>query len=54
MKLGVDLENCYGINKLVQEFDLAKIDGNNGVCSSYAANGILKTLLAKTLFEFIG
>lgn len=49
MKLGVDLENCYGINKLVQEFDLAKIDGNNGVCSLYAANGTLKTSLAKTL-----
>lgn len=49
MKLGVDLENCYGINRLVQEFDLAKIDGNNGVCSLYAANGTLKTSLAKTL-----
>jgi len=49
MKLGVNLENCYGINKLVQEFDLAKIDGNNGVCSLYAANGTLKTSLAKTL-----
>lgn len=49
MKLGVDLENCYSINKLVQEFYLAKIDGNNGVCSLYAANGTLKTSLTKTL-----
>lgn len=49
MKLGLDLENCYGINKLAQELDFAKIDGSDGVCSLYAPNGTLKTSLAKTL-----
>ncbi|MDC7719096.1 hypothetical protein PQU95_17990 [Vogesella sp. DC21W] len=49
MKLGLDLENCYGINKLVKELDFTRIDGINGVCSLYAPNGTLKTSLAKTL-----
>lgn len=49
MKLGLDLENCYGINKLVQELDFTRIDGVDGVCSLYAPNGTLKTSLAKTL-----
>ncbi len=33
MKLGLDLENCYGINKLAKELDFARIDGIDGVCS---------------------
>ncbi|MGX9240708.1 hypothetical protein ACWXWB_22950 [Pantoea dispersa] len=49
MKLGLDLENCYGINKLVKELDFSKIDGIDGVYSLYAPNGTLKTSLAKTL-----
>ncbi|MBN5444851.1 hypothetical protein JY544_09460 [Serratia ureilytica] len=49
MKLRLDLENCYGINKLVKELDFARIDGIDGVCSLYAPNGTLKTSLAKTL-----
>lgn len=49
MKLRLDLENCYGINKLEQEFDFTRIDGLDGVCSLYAPNGTLKTSLAKTL-----
>ncbi|MGP9797456.1 hypothetical protein ACT3UJ_08865 [Halomonas sp. 86] len=49
MKLGLDLENCYGINKLVEELDFARIDGIDGVCSLYAPNGTLKTSLAKAL-----
>jgi len=49
MKLGLDLENCYGINKLVKELDFTRIDGIDGVCSLYAPNGTLKTSLAKAL-----
>lgn len=49
MKLGLDLENCYGINKLVEELDFSRIDGIDGVCSLYAPNGTLKTSLAKAL-----
>jgi hypothetical protein len=49
MRLGLDLENCYGINKLVQELDFTRIDDVDGVCSLYAPNGTLKTSLAKTL-----
>ena len=49
MKLGLDLENCYGINKLVKELDFTKNDDIDGVYSLYAPNGTLKTSLAKTL-----
>ncbi|CAK0714769.1 hypothetical protein FGAF1267_06490 [Escherichia coli] len=49
MKIGLELENCYGINKLVGELDLTRFDGIDGVCSLYAPNGTLKTSLAKTL-----
>lgn len=49
MKLGLDLQNCYGINKLTEELDFSKTEGVNGVCSLYAPNGTLKTSLAKTL-----
>ncbi|HFF8973981.1 TPA: hypothetical protein ACXEV6_002844 [Serratia marcescens] len=49
MRLGLDLENCYGINKLVKELDFTRVYGIDGVCSLYAPNGTLKTSLAKTL-----
>ncbi|MDA8513691.1 hypothetical protein [Citrobacter sp. Igbk 14] len=49
MRLGLDLENCYGINKLVKELDFTRIDGIDGVCSLYAPNGTLKASQAKAL-----
>lgn len=48
MKLKLELENCYGINKLLADFNLEKTAKNNGVNSVYAPNGTLKTSLAKT------
>lgn len=30
MKIGLNLENCYGINKLVEELGLTRIDGIDG------------------------
>lgn len=44
MKIKVDLENCYGINKLEREFDFS----NKNVFSVYASNGVMKTSFAKT------
>lgn len=49
MKLILDLENCYGINKLVKELDFTRDGDVGGVCSLYAPNGTLKTSLAKAL-----
>lgn len=43
-KLSVDLENCYGINKLKHEFNFSKDNG----CLIYASNGSMKTSFAKT------
>ena len=34
MKLGLDLENCYGIKKLATELDFVRIVGIDGVCYS--------------------
>ena len=48
LKLKLELENCYGINKLLADFNLEKTAKNNGVNSVYAPNGTLKTSLAKT------
>ena len=48
MKLGLDLTNCYGINRLQKEFDFSKAGVVEGVYSLYAPNGTLKTSLAKT------
>lgn len=39
MRLGLDLESCYGINKLEKEIDFTRANGVEGVCSLYAANG---------------
>ncbi len=54
MKIKLELENCYGINRISHELDLSKVDGINGVCSLYAPNGTLKTSLAKTLKDIEG
>jgi len=47
-KLNVALENCYGIQKLDFEFDLAVNDRSRGVYSIYAPNGFMKSSLART------
>lgn len=43
-KLNIKLENCYGIDKLEQEFDFS----NCRAVAIYAPNGMMKTSLAKT------
>ncbi len=43
-KIKVELENCYGINKLSYEFDFS----NTKIYSIYAPNGAMKTSFAKT------
>jgi energy-coupling factor transporter ATP-binding protein EcfA2 len=48
MKLKLELANCYGISRLSKELDFTKSANNDGVNSIYAANGTLKTSLAKT------
>ncbi|GAB4310759.1 MAG: hypothetical protein Kow0019_08880 [Methanobacteriaceae archaeon] len=46
-KVSVNLEKCYGINKLEHDFDFSK---NNG-CVIYASNGTMKTSFAKTFID---
>jgi len=46
-KICVDLENCYGINKLEQDFDFSE---HNAVLI-YASNGTMKTSFAKTFLD---
>lgn len=48
-ELKMNLENCYGIQKLNQSIDYS----NNNVAVIYAPNGTMKSSLAKT-FEAIG
>lgn len=43
-KLSINLENCFGIEKLKYDFDFSK----DNVISIYAKNGLMKTSLAKT------
>lgn len=43
-KLNIKLENCYGIDKLEQEFDFSKCRA----VAIYAPNGMMKTSFAKT------
>jgi hypothetical protein len=43
-KLSVDLDNCYGIKKLKQEFDFSE----HRTYAIYAANGAMKSSLAQT------
>lgn len=43
-KVSVNLENCYGIEKLSYEFDFA----DDNVYAIYARNGLMKTSLSKT------
>ena len=44
-KLYIDLEHCYGINKLQADFDF---ETNGNVFTVYAPNGVMKTSLANT------
>ncbi len=44
-KLHIDLEHCYGINKLQADFDF---ETNGNVFTVYAPNGVMKTSLANT------
>ena len=43
----IQLENCFGIGKLDHKFDFGQLNSNSFLI--YASNGIMKTLLAKTL-----
>nr|WP_315162756.1 hypothetical protein [uncultured Flavobacterium sp.] len=45
-KLTIDLENCFGIGKLVHEFDYLTHNSNTAVI--YAPNGTMKTSFART------
>ena len=47
MKIDIELENCYGINKLKHSLDF----GDKKVIAIYAGNGTMKTSLAKTLHD---
>jgi hypothetical protein len=48
-KLKIHFENCYGIKKLVYDFDFS----SKKIYSIYAPNGTMKTSFAKTLKDFI-
>jgi hypothetical protein len=50
--LKISLQNCYGIRKLEHSFDLAKHDGKGGSFSIYAANGVMKSSLARTFEDY--
>lgn len=47
-KLKIHFENCYGIKKLVYDFDFS----SKKIYSIYAPNGTMKTSFAKTMFDF--
>ena len=49
-KLSIDLENCFGIGKLIHEFDYQTNNSNTAVI--YAPNGTMKTSFART-FDLI-
>src|ERR1700677_901283 len=46
-KLKIHLENCYGIRKIIQEFDFSK----SRAVAIYAPNGVMKSSLAKTFSD---
>lgn len=46
-KVSIHLENCYGIGKLVYEFDFSQANAY----SVYAPNGFMKTSLSKTFLD---
>lgn len=46
-KITINFENCYGINKLKQEFDFSK----SSTFTIYSPNGVMKTSFAKTFFD---
>jgi hypothetical protein len=47
-KIKVDLQNCYGIKKLNEEFDFS----NGNTIAIYAPNGVMKTSFANTFYAF--
>lgn len=49
-KVSIDLENCFGIGKLIHEFDYLTNNSNTAVI--YAPNGTMKTSFART-FDLI-
>lgn len=56
-KLELELENCYGINKLKENIEFAKINKKTGMkedinaCLIYASNGTMKTSFANTFLD---
>lgn len=56
-KLELNLENCYGINKLNETIEFKKIDNQTGLkkdinaCLIYASNGTMKTSFANTFLD---
>ncbi|MDQ8192967.1 hypothetical protein QEH59_00920 [Coraliomargarita sp. SDUM461004] len=49
--LSINLTNCYGIRQLKGSFDLGKHEGRGGAFSIYAANGVMKSSLARTFAD---
>ncbi|MDD2828827.1 MAG: hypothetical protein PHW18_04560 [Sulfuricurvum sp.] len=47
-KVKIHFENCYGIKKLLYDFDFS----SKKIYSIYAPNGTMKTSFAKTMFDF--
>lgn len=47
-KLDLDLENCFGIRRLKQNFSFER----KNVVIIYASNGVMKTSLANTLKNY--
>lgn len=56
-KLELELENCYGINKLKENIEFTKTNNKTGVkedvnaCLIYASNGTMKTSFANTFLD---
>lgn len=48
-KLKVNLENCYGIKKLENDFDFS----TSNIFAIYAPNGVMKTSFAKTFDDYV-
>ena len=48
-EIKINLENCYGINKLEYEFDFSK----NNTYAIYASNGTMKTSFTKTFVDLM-
>jgi hypothetical protein len=48
-KIIIEIENCYGINKLVTEFDFTNRKSTHAI---YAPNGVMKTSFANVFDDF--